>query len=57
MLDSQLLRNDLESVAEKLTPRGFSLDVAQLQDLERKRKALQTEQQELQAQRNKSAKE
>jgi len=44
-------------VAEKLTPRGFSLDVAQLQDLERKRKALQTEQQELQAQRNKSAKE
>ncbi|MBT5624401.1 MAG: serine--tRNA ligase [Proteobacteria bacterium] len=57
MLDSQLLRNDLESVAEKLAPRGFSLDVAQLQDLERKRKALQTEQQELQAQRNKSAKE
>ena len=57
MLDSQLLRNDLESVAEKLAPRGFNLDVGQLQDLERKRKALQTEQQELQAQRNKSAKE
>ena len=57
MLDSQLLRNDLESVAEKLAPRGFSLDVEQLQDLERKRKTLQTEQQELQAQRNKSAKE
>ena len=57
MLDSQLLRNDLESVAEKLAPRGFNLDVGQLHDLERKRKALQTEQQELQAQRNKSAKE
>ena len=57
MLDSQLLRNDLENVAEKLAPRGFSLDVGLLQDLERKRKTLQTEQQELQAQRNKSAKE
>ena len=57
MLDPQLLRNDLESVAEKLAPRGFNLDVGQLHDLERKRKALQTEQQELQAQRNKSAKE
>ncbi|MDG1193306.1 MAG: serine--tRNA ligase, partial [Arenicellales bacterium] len=57
MLDSQLLRNDLENVAEKLAPRGFNLDVGLLQDLERKRKTLQTEQQELQAQRNKSAKE
>ena len=57
MLDPQLLRNDPEGVAGSLTPRGFALDVLQFAELENRRKSLQTRQQELQAERNRSAKE
>ena len=57
MLDTQLLRNDPEGVANSLTPRGFTLDVQEFIELENRRKSLQTRQQELQAERNRSAKE
>lgn len=56
MLDPKLIRNDLESVAEKLSRRGFSLDVDRLTALENRRKELQVSTQDLQRLRNNSAK-
>ncbi|MER2624849.1 MAG: serine--tRNA ligase [Accumulibacter sp.] len=52
MLDIQLLRNNLDAIAEKLATRGFTLDRATFQRLENERKFLQTRTQELQAGRN-----
>ena len=52
MLDPQVLRNDIEQVAKALTKRGFTLDVAAIETLEEKRKAIQIKTQELQQQRN-----
>lgn len=52
MLDIQLLRNDLDQVAERLATRGFSLDKAAFAALEQQRKEVQTHTQELQAKRN-----
>ena len=52
MLDIQLLRNNLDGVAERLATRGFTLDKATFQKLESERKLLQTRTQELQASRN-----
>ncbi len=52
MLDIQLLRNDLDQVAERLATRGFSLDKAAFAALEQQRKEVQTRTQELQAKRN-----
>ncbi len=52
MLDIQLLRNQIDSVAARLATRGLVLDVAGFQALEDERKALQTRTQELQARRN-----
>ncbi|MFC4159247.1 serine--tRNA ligase [Chitinimonas lacunae] len=57
MLDIQLLRTDLEAVAERLSARGFKLDTATFAALEHERKSLQTRTQELQAKRNSSAKQ
>ncbi|MDT8384582.1 MAG: serine--tRNA ligase [Gammaproteobacteria bacterium] len=56
MLDPKLIRNDLEAVAEKLSRRGFSLDVDRLTSLENRRKELQVSTQDLQRLRNNSAK-
>ena len=56
MLDIQLLRNDLEGVAQRLLTRGFELDVNQFQALEQDRKTIQTRTQELQAKRNQTSK-
>ncbi|TCV90109.1 serine--tRNA ligase [Sulfurirhabdus autotrophica] len=56
MLDIQLLRNDLEGVAQRLLTRGFELDVHQFQTLEQDRKTIQTRTQELQAKRNQTSK-
>ena len=56
MLDIQLLRNDLEDVAQRLATRGFKFDISQFQALEQERKAIQTRTQELQAQRNHNSK-
>ncbi|MDR0480078.1 MAG: serine--tRNA ligase [Burkholderiaceae bacterium] len=59
MLDSLLLRKDLEGVLARLqtrkSPQPF-LDVAAFQALERERKTLQTRTEELQAQRNATSK-
>lgn len=52
MLDPNLLRNELELVAQKLARRGFKLDVATIRELEEKRKVLQVETETLQAERN-----
>ena len=56
MLDIQLLRSDLEGVAQRLATRGFKFDISQFQALEQERKTIQTRTQELQAQRNHSSK-
>ncbi|MGY8524815.1 serine--tRNA ligase [Paracidovorax citrulli] len=52
MLDIQLLRKDLDNVAQRLATRGFQLDVAAFQSLETERKQLQTRTEDLQARRN-----
>lgn len=52
MLDPNLLRNELDLVAQKLARRGFKLNVATIRDLEEKRKVLQVETENLQAERN-----
>ncbi|AVR88844.1 serine--tRNA ligase [Thauera aromatica] len=52
MLDIQLLRNHLDTVAAGLARRGVALDTAAFQALEDERKQLQTRTQELQARRN-----
>ncbi|TXG86359.1 MAG: serine--tRNA ligase [Rhodocyclaceae bacterium] len=52
MLDIQLLRNNLDAVAERLATRGKPIDFSEFQALEAERKTLQTKTQELQAQRN-----
>jgi len=57
MLDVQLLRSDLASVAQRLARRGFTLDTAAFEALETQRKAVQTETQELQARRNQLSKQ
>ncbi|WP_409308994.1 serine--tRNA ligase [Pectobacterium sp. B1J-3] len=58
MLDPNLLRNELDAVAEKLLARrGFKLDVDTLRKQEERRKVLQVETENLQAQRNSRSKE
>ncbi|AKJ67200.1 seryl-tRNA synthetase [Pandoraea thiooxydans] len=52
MLDIQLLRKDIDAVAQRLATRGYSLDVSALQSLETERKEIQTRTEELQARRN-----
>lgn len=57
MLDIQLLRSDLEGTARRLAERGFVLDVAAFDALERERKAVQTQTQDLQSRRNQLSKQ
>ncbi|MGL4767205.1 MAG: serine--tRNA ligase [Formosimonas sp.] len=52
MLDIQLLRKEIDTVAARLKTRGFDLDVAGFNALEAQRKAIQVRTEELQAQRN-----
>ena len=52
MLDSKYLRTELEQTAQRLSQRGYALDVEQIAQLEERRKSLQVSTQELQAQRN-----
>ncbi len=56
MLDIQLVRNDLDSVAARLATRGVTIDVAAFHALEEQRKRAQVRTQELQAKRNASSK-
>ena len=56
MLDPQMLRTDIETVARRLAARPFALDSAGFQAIEQERKSVQTRTQELQAARNQFAK-
>jgi len=56
MLDPQRLRTDPESAAAALKDRGYELDVGSWRELEARRKELQISVQELQNQKNQSAK-
>ncbi len=57
MLDIQLLRSDLNAVAQRLATRGYTLDREAFQTLEGERKVLQTRTQDLQASRNSLSKQ
>ncbi|HEY1609291.1 MAG TPA: serine--tRNA ligase [Paraburkholderia sp.] len=57
MLDTQLLRKDLDGVAKRLADRGYTLDVAAFSALEAERRAIQTRTEELQARRNSLSKQ
>ncbi len=52
MIDIQLLRKDIDTVAARLATRKFQLDVAGFNALEAERKAIQTRTEELQGKRN-----
>ncbi len=52
MLDSKLLRSQLQDVADRLASRGYTLDVTRLEALENQRKVVQTRTEQLQAERN-----
>lgn len=52
MIDIQLLRKDIDSVAARLATRKFKLDVAAFNALEAERKQIQTRTEELQGKRN-----
>ena len=56
MLDSKLLRNEMQRIANELSKRGFLLDAAKIEALEEERKALQVKTQELQHERNTKSK-
>jgi len=56
MLDSKLLRNNLDEVSEKLSTRGFIFPKEQFDRLEAERRDLQQHTQQLQAQRNQTSK-
>ncbi|HYD62368.1 MAG TPA: serine--tRNA ligase [Noviherbaspirillum sp.] len=52
MIDIQLLRKDIDTVAARLAARKFQLDVAAFNALEAERKQIQTRTEELQSKRN-----
>ena len=52
MLDSKLLRTNIQDVADRLASRGYTLDVARIESLEARRKVVQTRTEQLQAERN-----
>ncbi len=52
MIDIQLLRKDINNVADRLATRKFALDVAGFNALEAERKLIQTRTEQLQGQRN-----
>ena len=56
MLDHQILRHDLDTTVEALKARGYILDAVAYEALETRRKTLQMEVEDLQSQRNSSAK-
>ncbi|CAM3550846.1 Serine--tRNA ligase [Vibrio aerogenes CECT 7868] len=57
MLDSKLLRAELEETAAKLARRGFNLDVDTIRQLEEQRKSIQVEVENLQSTRNSISKQ
>ena len=57
MLDPTLLRKDLQTVVDRLKTRGVEFDTQRFNELESRRKAVQTETESLQASRNALAKQ
>ncbi|EKO3579837.1 serine--tRNA ligase [Vibrio metschnikovii] len=57
MLDSKLLRTELDETAAKLARRGFTLDVDTIRTLEEQRKSIQVEVENLQSTRNSISKQ
>ncbi len=57
MLDPQLLKRNIDQLAEKLRVRGYILDTDYYQSLEKQRKSLQSEIESLQEQRNRISKQ
>ncbi|EKO3921170.1 serine--tRNA ligase [bacterium 19MO03SA05] len=57
MLDSKLLRTELDETAAKLARRGFTLDVETIRTLEEQRKSIQVEVENLQSTRNSISKQ
>jgi seryl-tRNA synthetase len=57
MLDSKLLRTELDETAEKLARRGYNLDVNTIRQLEENRKSIQVEVENLQSSRNSISKQ
>ncbi|MYM59899.1 serine--tRNA ligase [Vibrio sp. OCN044] len=57
MLDSKLLRTELDDTAEKLARRGYKLDVETIRTLEDQRKSIQVEVENLQSSRNSISKQ
>lgn len=57
MLDSKLLRTELDETAEKLARRGYNLDVETIRQLEEQRKSIQVEVENLQSSRNSISKQ
>jgi seryl-tRNA synthetase len=57
MIDIQLLRKDIDTVAARLATRKFQLDVTAFNALEAERKAIQTRTEELQGKRNSLSKQ
>lgn len=56
MLDPKLIRNDPETVADKLRIKHFDLDVVRIRELESRRKELQVKTESLQSERNSRSK-
>jgi len=52
MIDPRLIRNELVATAQQLSRRGFTLDIDGLEILEQRRKTLQVQTQQWQAERN-----
>ncbi|VVC75937.1 Serine--tRNA ligase [Aquicella siphonis] len=57
MLDPKLLRSSMDTIAARISKRGFVIDTARFNDLEERRKLLQVRMQELQNERNVRSKE
>ena len=57
MLDQQLLRNEYKSIAKKLKPRGYEFDIAYFEDLEFRRKSIQSDTEAARNRRNQLSKE
>ena len=56
MLDSKLIRTELEQVEAQLARRGFRLDTAAFRELEERRREVQQKTQSLQSERNSRSK-
>lgn len=57
MLDANLLRNDLDAVAARLSERGYTLDRVRYQELDQRRRSVLQEAEALKAERNRVSEE